>query len=166
MDWFPILIVAHLVGTVLGVGGATFAEINILRALSDGKVSPDESNLMHGVYSTIRLGFFITLISGFGFLVFYRLNGMEELLFAPKLWAKMTIIGFLGLNAMLLQLRVIPLLWGSAISITSWYAALIIGSLKNIEYSYLTIMAIYAVAVTIAFAILMRIHNAMIKKHK
>ncbi|MBL4644325.1 MAG: hypothetical protein JKX80_00475 [Candidatus Pacebacteria bacterium] len=166
MDWFSALTISHIIGTVLGVGGATFAEINILRALKDGKISSDESYLMHGVYSTIRLGFFILLISGFGFLVFFRLNGMEAELFEPKLWAKMTIIGFLGLNAMLLQIRVIPLMWGSAISITSWYAALVIGSLHDIPYSYFTILAIYVVAVTISFAILMRIHRSMIKHSK
>lgn len=163
MDWFSLLVVSHIIGAALGVGGATFAEINVIRALRDGKISNDESALMHGVYSTIRLGFFITLISGFGFLVFYRLNGMEELLYEPKLWAKMTIIGFLGLNAMLLQVRAIPLMWGSAISITSWYAALIIGSLHDIEYSYFTILAMYAVAVAVSFFVLTRIHKRMTK---
>lgn len=162
MDWFQILIIMHLVGTVLGVGGATFAEINIMRALSDGVVSPDESNLMRGVYTTIRLGLFLTLISGFGFLVYYRLNGMEELLYAAKLWAKMTIIGFLSVNAILLQIRFIPFMWGSAISITSWYAALVLGSIRQIEYSYFAILAVYAAAVCVAFLILSRIHKKMV----
>ncbi len=165
MDWFQILIISHLIGAVLGVGGATFAEINILRALRDGTISKDESYLMHGVYSTMRLGFFITLVSGFGILAYFRLNGMEAELFEPKLWAKMTIIGFLGFNAMLLQLRAIPILWGSAISITSWYAALIIGSMHEISYSYFTILAIYAVTVGVSFLILANIHKRMIK-HK
>lgn len=166
MDWYSILVISHIVGTVLGVGGATFAEINILRALRDGKISDDESYLMSGAYKTLRLGFFIALVSGFGFLVVYRLQVMEELLYEPKLWAKMTIIGFIGLNAALLQMRIIPLLVGSAISITSWYAALILGSLKNVEYSYIAILSMYGLAVAIAFFVLMNIHEKMVKKHK
>jgi len=165
MDWYTVLIISHIVGTVLGVGGATFAEINVIRALRDGKITPEESNLMRGVYTTLRLGFFILLISGFAFLVYYRLNGLEARLYSDKLWAKLTIIGFIGINAMLLQLRRIPLLWGSAISITSWYATLVIGSFGRISYSYLTILTIYAVAVVIVFGILKKIHEHM-SKHK
>ncbi|MAZ67578.1 hypothetical protein CL652_02280 [bacterium] len=165
MDWYSILVVSHIVGTVLGVGGATFAEVNIVRALSDGRVSPDESNLMSGTYTVLRLGFFIALISGFGFLIYYRLNGMEELLYEPKLWAKMTIIGLIGLNAALLQLRKIPLLWGSAISLTSWYAALVLGSIHDVEYSYFTVMVMYATAVAIVFFTLKRITERFTKKH-
>lgn len=165
MDWYPILVISHIVGTVLGVGGATFAEMNVVRALRDGKISPDESNLMRGTYAVLRLGFFIALISGFGFLVHYRLNGMEALLYEPKLWARMTIIGLIAVNAALLQLHKIPLLWGSAISLTSWYAALVLGSLRSVEYSYSEVLAIYALAVVVVFFILKRITERFTKRH-
>jgi ABC-type enterobactin transport system permease subunit len=163
MDWYPILIIAHIVGTVLGVGGATFAELNVIRALRDGRVSRDEKGLMHGGYAVLRLGFFILLVSGFGLLVYYRLNGMEEMLYEPKLWAKLTIVGLIGINAVLLQLRVVPLLWGSAISLTSWYAALIIGSLHEIEYSYFVLLAMYAAAVVIVHVALRKLHRRFTK---
>ncbi len=159
MDIYTFLIISHIVGTVLGVGGATFAEINIIKALKDGKVSPDESGLMHSTYTTIRLGFFILLLSGFGFLVYYRLEGMEGLLYSAKLWAKMTIVGLIGINAVLLQMRMVPLLWGSAISLTAWYAALVLGSMRGLPYSYFSILAAFAVSVVITYFVLERIHK-------
>ena len=33
MDWHLVLIIVHVIGTVLGVGGATFAEIFLLKGL-------------------------------------------------------------------------------------------------------------------------------------
>ncbi len=165
MDWYSILIISHIIGTVLGVGGATFAEVNVLRALRDGKITPDESYLMKGVYTVLRLGFFILLISGFGLLVYYRLNGMAAELYEPKLWVKLSIVGLIGVNAVLLQLRAISLLWGSAISITSWYTALILGSMHDIEYSFFAIFAVYVVAVLVVFVILKRVREYMSKHH-
>ncbi len=164
MDVFQILIIIHLVGTALGVGGATFAEINVLKALKDGIISPDESNLMHGVYTTMRVGLVIAVLSGLGFLVYYQLNGMEELLYQAKLWAKMTIIGFLVLNAVLLHKKKISLLWGSAISFTAWYAALIIGSLGKISYSYFEILGFYAVFVVVAAGAIHLLHKKLIPR--
>tara|TARA_B100000745_G_scaffold219274_1_gene145995 strand:+ start:9230 stop:9721 length:492 start_codon:yes stop_codon:yes gene_type:complete len=159
MDVYTFLIVSHIIGTVLGVGGATFAEINITTALKDGKVSGDESALLHATYTTIRLGFFILLLSGFGFLVYYRLNGLEALLYSATLWAKLTIVGFIGINAVLLQTRMIPLLWGSAISLVSWYAALILGTMHGISYSYFDILFGYTLAVVLTYFVLSRVHN-------
>ena len=36
MDWHTALIVIHLIGTALGVGAATFAEIFYIKSLRDG----------------------------------------------------------------------------------------------------------------------------------
>lgn len=162
VDWYTFLILTHIVGTVLGVGGATFAEVNLIRALRDGQVSPDESELMRGTYAVLRLGFFLLVLSGFGFLLYYRLHGLEELLYSAKLWAKLSIIGILAANAILLQTRTIPLLWGSALSITSWYAALTLGVLRGMDYAYFGVLAWYALAVVATYFVLREIHRRFI----
>lgn len=158
--WQPILVIVHIVGTVLGVGGATFAEVNLVRALRDGAVSPDEDELMKSTYAVLRFGLFLLVLSGFGFLLLYRLNDVAERLYSIALWAKLTIIGILVINVMLLQSRRIPLIWGSAISITSWYAALVLGViLRKAYYSYAGFLVIYAMAVIIMFFVLRFIHR-------
>ncbi|MEK7568000.1 MAG: hypothetical protein AAB513_03725 [Patescibacteria group bacterium] len=160
MDWYTFLIILHIVGTALGVGGATFAEVNIIRALRDGVVSIEESELMRGTYMVLRFGLFLLVFSGFGFLLFYRLNGTTEMLYSPMLWAKLTIIGVLVLNVMLLHSRKISLLLGSAISITSWYTALILGVLfRGVQYSYVSVLIVFIISVAIMYFVINFVHQ-------
>ncbi len=154
MDIYTILILIHLLGTVLGVGAATFAEFFYLKALKDGEISPDEGALLKTTYSVLRVGLVLGVLSGFGFLLLYRFTGQEERLLDPKLWAKMTVIVILVINALLLQLHKIPFWLGASLSITSWYTAMILGSWRGITYSYIEIMMGYFVAVAIMVVVL------------
>lgn len=156
----------HVIGTVLGVGGATFAEVHIIRALRDGTMSKDEGSIMHATYNILRIGFFLLILSGFGFLILARLEGYTALLYSVKLWSKLGIVGIIAVNAVLLQLRWTPLLWGSAIAFTSWYAALILGTLGRSEYSFFWIYAVYIVAVIIVYFTLRAIHARYIPNTK
>ncbi|HCM43894.1 MAG: hypothetical protein UY57_C0041G0005 [Candidatus Kaiserbacteria bacterium GW2011_GWB1_50_17] len=158
MDWYTFLIITHIIGTVLGVGGATFAEVHLIRALRDGTMSRDENSIMQATYAILRVGFFLLILSGFGFFVLARLEEHTGLLYSIKLWAKLGIVGIIGVNAVLLQLRWIPLLWGSAIAFTSWYAALILGALGRGEYSFFWIYAVYIAAIIIVYFVLRAIH--------
>ena len=158
MDWHTALILGHIVGTVLGVGGATFAEVHLIRALRDGVMSADESSIMQTTYTIIRIGFFILILSGFGFLLLARLEDQATWFYSIKLWAKLGIVGIIGVNAALLQLRWIPLLWGSAISLVSWYTALVLGVLGRGEYSFFWIYVVYASAIVVVYFILRTIH--------
>lgn len=154
MGIYSILILVHLVGTVLGVGAATFAEIFYLKALKDGEISPDEGALLKSTYSTLRVGLILSVLSGFGFLLLYRFTGQEERLLDPVLWAKMTVIVVLVINALLLQLHKIPMWLGASLSITSWYAAMVLGSWRGNPYSYIEIIVGYIVAVIIMVIVL------------
>jgi len=143
MDWHTFLIAVHLIGTVLGVGAATFAEIFLLKSLRDGVVDPVESSFMQVSYKVIRVGLALLILSGFGFLIFYRLTGLEERLFSTALWSKLTIVLIILFNAVLLQARKVPLWLGSALSFASWWAAMLIVPLKGYQYSYFAILAWY-----------------------
>ena len=87
MEIYPFLTISHIVGIVLGVGGATFAEFLYLRALKDGVVDAEEKIILDTTYRIIRIGLFLAVISGFGFLLLFRFTGAEERLLDPKLWA-------------------------------------------------------------------------------
>jgi len=163
MDWHSFLIVAHLIGAVLGVGGATFAEIFLLKSLRDGEVDPIESDFMHTTYRVIRVGLFLSILSGFGFLILYRLTGLEERLFDPILWSKLTIVFIILINAVLLQTRRIPLWLGSALSLASWYVALIFPSMRPVlsGTSYLSLIGLYVGGVMLTALLLHFIRKSL-----
>ena len=154
MDWYTFLIIIHLIGTVLGVGGATFSEIFYLKAKKDGVIEPLEIDYLRTIYFILRIGLFILVITGFGFLLFYRLNGYGEGLLNPKLWAKLAIVVILILNAFLIQVKKIPMWLGASVSLTSWYGAMILGSWRTLDASFASIIIVYIIAVFIMAGIL------------
>jgi len=161
MDWHTFLIAIHLIGTVLGVGAATFAEIFLLKSLRDGEVDPIESSFMQVSYKIIRVGLALLILSGFGFLIFYRLTGLEERLFSTSLWSKLTIVFIIVINAVLLQARKVPLWLGSALSFASWWAAMLVVPLKGYQHSYFTILAWYFGFVLLVAVVLFIIRKSL-----
>lgn len=159
MSIYTFLVLMHLIGAILGTGAATFAEIFYLRALKDGVVTPEEGEGLKVIYRILRVGLVLAVVSGFGFLLLYRFTGLEERLLNPKLWAKMTIIIVLVVNALLLQLHRIPMWLGASLSLTSWYAATILGAWRMVPYSYIQIMLGYLVAVAVVAVVLARIKS-------
>ena len=157
MEIYPILILLHIIGTVLGAGGATFAEIFHIRAMRDGSITEEEGATLKISYMVLRIGLALLVFSGFGFLIYYRLNGYESYLYNYKLWAKMIIVFIIPINALLFQVRAIPTWLATAISLTSWYGALILGVYRTVPYSFEMIMLIYVVSIFIVAFILNRI---------
>ena len=142
-----LLILMHVIGTVLGVGAATFAEIFYTRFNSDNIITDDERNTLAVIYTIMRTGLFLLVVSGFGFLLYFRLTEHVGIFSSPSFWAKMTVVAVLACNALLLQARLMPFLIGTAISLTSWYAALALGVFGKITASYFEILLYYVIAV-------------------
>lgn len=154
MDWYTFLIIIHLIGAVLGVGGATFAEIFYLKAKKDGVVEPLEIDHLRTIYFVLRIGLFILLMSGLGFLLFYYLNGAGQALLSPKILVKLSIVFILIFNAFLAKAKKIPMWFSAAISLTSWYTAMILGAWRTLDASFVNIIIVYIVAVFIVAGIL------------
>ena len=159
MTLYSLFIASHSIGTILGAGAATFAEIFVIKALKDGVVEPLESDYLKTIYTVLRVGLIVAVISGFGFLFLYRIQGLEGLIYETKLWAKLTVVMILLINAIMLQARKIPLLWGSAISFTSWYTAVFLGLFRGISAPYFEILAWYVLAIVAVGFVLDKIHN-------
>ena len=155
MSVYELLLIMHIIGTVLGVGSATFAEIHYTRFSSNDIITDDERKTLATTYTVMRTGLFLLVISGFGFLLYFRLTEYTDILTSPVFWAKMTVVGVLVCNALLLQARLMPFLIGTAVSLTSWYAALTLGVLREINASYFEILVYYAV-VTVLVALGLR----------
>lgn len=162
MDLYTGLVIMHVIGAALGTGAATIADIAIVRALHDGVLSPDERSLLRAVYFILRVGLVMAVVSGLGFLAYYYAVGATEALMSEKLWAKMTIVFILVLNGYALHKHWVTLLWGAAISLTSWYAALVLGAMRSAEYSYISVMFWYGVALLIVYAVERYVHKRFI----
>lgn len=159
---YTLLVIGHLIGTVLGAGGATFIEIFLNKALKDDEMDPIESDFLKTTFSVVRWGLIISLLTGFGFLILYKFTGQTFRLYNPVLWAKLTIIIIIAINAVLLQMHKVSLYWGSAFSFVSWYAVVILGVLlRGLSYSYISIMFIYIITVVIGAVVLDIIRKSM-----
>src|SRR3989338_239915 len=154
MAVYDLLVIVHIIGTVLGVGAATFAEIHYTRFNSDDIITDDERKTLAVTYTVMRTGLFLLVISGFGFLLYLRLTEYTDLLTSATFLAKMTVIGVLVGNALLLQARIMPLAVGAALSLTSWYTALVLGSLRETNASYFEILIYYVGAVVVVGGLL------------
>lgn len=151
MDWSTFIKISHLVGTVLGVGAATFIDFFYLRAVKDGKIEPQEVEPIKLLTPFLRLGLVILILSGFGYFLLFRLTGHEERLLNPRFLAKMTVVGVIAANGLLLELKKIPIAIGGPISSASWWSAFILGAWRGLTWSYWTIMAAYLLVILSAF---------------
>lgn len=151
-----LLIIAHIIGTILGVGGATMIEIILCKSLKDGTVSDDERNILAPTYTVVRVGLIVAILSGFGFLLVYKFNGQNFRLYDPVLWAKLMIIMVIAVNAILLQMHRVSLYWGSAFSFVSWWLVALLGIFltNGIKHSFFSIMFVYALALIVGAALL------------
>lgn len=149
-----LLTILHVVGIALGAGGAFFAEIFYIRAIRDGIIDPTEGDFLKTTYRMLRIGTVLLIFSGFGFFVVARLTGHADLLYVAKYWAKETLVIIILVNAILLQTKRVPFWLGSAISLTSWSAALVIGAWRHIPGTYTEIMLVYLLAVPLTAGVL------------
>lgn len=166
MTLYELLIILHIIGTVLGVGAATFAEIHYTRFNRDNIIDDDETQTLKVTYTVMRAGLFLLVVSGFGFLLYARLTEHVAILTSPSFWAKMTVVAILVGNALLLQARMIPISIGAPVSLTSWYAALVLGVIGKTSAGYVEILLYYAGAIILVGLTLRLIRSLVHKPQK
>ena len=168
MDTHTLLIIGHILGTVLGVGGATFIEIHLNLALKDRNMDPMEKAFMAKDFLLTRIGMAIGLLTGIGFIIEYATHNQLFRLMDGVFWAKMLIFVIIVVNAYLLHKHKIGIYWGSAFSFVSWWTVMLLGTFltngvkffpANVPVSFLSIMAIYAIAIALGAVILHKIRT-------
>lgn len=166
MDIYTLLIIGHLAGTFLAVGGATLLEVHLNKALSDGTFSPDERALFALDFKIVRIGLVICLFTGVGFIAMYVASGQEFRLQNPVFWAKMALIVIVSINALLLQAHKISLYWGSALSFVSWWGIALTGIFltQGVRYGFFEIIITYAIAVVAGAFILHKMRDLFKQK--
>lgn len=160
MSWISFIKIAHVIGTVLGVGGATFAEYFYQEAIKDGVVDETERRFLRKTYPVMRIGMIILILSGLAFFIYYRLTGNAAKIYNPRLWAKMAITLIIVANTLLMQAKKVPLWLATSLSLTSWYSALILGLWREAPNSFWMIMGYYLVSLIVVAGILEIIREA------
>ncbi len=151
MDIYTFIIFLHIAGTILGVGGATIAEVMIHKALKDGKVSGEEGALLHGTYSVLRVGMALIILSSILMVWYHVNNDTIGRLLNDKIWFKEFLFVIIIINAVAISNRWVPLWLGAATSFTGWWMATLLGVAGRLPYSFLTYTITFIIA-TLAIA--------------
>jgi hypothetical protein len=156
------MVMVHLFAMVLGLGGATYSDILLIRFLKDFKISAKESEVIKTLSDAIWVGVGLAIISGFGLFIIKA----DELLISSKFQAKSLIFLILVINGALLHLYLLPHLMkfsfhekdrkgrkhqilrtagfiAGPISIISWYSVFVLGSFREVPMSFGLIMSLY-----------------------
>jgi YVTN family beta-propeller protein len=172
-----IFLVIHLLGVALGAGGAFASDGAFFSSIKDKKVSNDELGILKILSSMTWFGLLLLIISGVGM---FSLNPVE-LSASAKFLAKMTIVAVILMNGIVFHLIHLPFIgkhlnkalvkkeslnkmkdtpWmivSGVVSLVSWFVAIILGALRNVQLSYIDITGIYLglVALGIFFSYLL-----------
>ena len=149
------ILLIHILGIALGLGGATIVDIFFFKFLKDFRISQYESDTLRTLSQVIWFSLGIIVLSGIGLTI----PNAGVLLASPRFLMKMVIIFVIILNGAILNLLVSPKLikisFGKrhvhhpdqlhhlrriafglgAVSIVSWYSAFIAAFLKTVEMS-------------------------------
>ncbi len=170
MTLYFILVLGHIIGTILGVGGATMIEIHLNKALRDGKMDTVERDFLGANFLMTRIGMALGLIIGLGFVLTYYANDFLFRIDSGVFWAKMAIFLIIVINAYLLHKHKIGIYWGSAFSFVSWWTVMLLGMFlsNSIAFlpgetllSFIVVMLIYGVTVILGAFILHKLRERL-----
>ena len=171
------VIVIHILGVALGVGGATIIDILFFNFLKNLKISLKELNILRIVSKVVWIGLILLLISGVGL----YLPAAERLNDSAKFLTKMIVVGVLILNGFVLNIYIFPKLvrisFGDAssyfrklifisggVSIASWYSAFLLGAIRSIKLQFSTLLIIYIGVLCITICVSLLLENKMSKR--
>jgi hypothetical protein len=148
------LLILHLLGFAFGVGASTVLDIRMLRLLCGRPVNEQDLAFASVLSAFVRTGLLALWVSGLGFLL-RAWYVAPELLANPKLHAKIVIVLVLTLNGILIEMLALRLLSRQSgrclfdgvsaarqalvlslgvVSATSWYAAGLLGIVRELNF--------------------------------
>lgn len=167
-----ILVIIHLIGLALGVGGATASDFFFFKSIRDKKITTSEFSFLHAASRLVWAGLIILFLSGVGFIVMNQLQFPgSALLYTEKMKVKLMIVGLIFLNGLIMHLFFFPFMkkhrdkefaegdflhWApivstqGAISVVSWYSALVIGGWRRLDLDFGQLLSIYLFLLAVA----------------
>jgi uncharacterized membrane protein len=168
-------VIAHNIGFILGLGGATITDLCFFRFLKDNTISKEEKGAMDLLSNIIWVGLAILIVSG----IALYLPEQARLDVSSKFLLKVIVVSVVVVNGILLNMLVAPRLRElslentpsarhfrkiafalGGISIFSWYTAFLLGSFRSISVSFLLGLCIYAGAL-LTVVIASQLYEAM-----
>jgi len=164
-DLTSILLLFHIIGTALGVGGATASDMLFMRTVRNRLIARDQFILIRTVSRTVMAGMVLVVLTGAGLLLQeYLETGAMTPLAEAHFQAKIAIVTVILLNGIVFHSIIfsflkrhvdermqeeevshrLPVLAASgAISMVSWYAVVALAVLGPLPLSFVVLMAIY-----------------------
>lgn len=171
MDYHNILLAFHLLGVVIGMGGALASDAIFFSSIRDEKVSQTELRFLKLGSRMVWTGLLIIVISG----TLLFAGEVDYYLTSTKFLAKMTVAAIIILNGAVFHfvhiprfhrhaehhfpssdefMRAVPLLLlGGVISTISWLSAFVLGLWREVPYNYSEIMMMYGMILLISAAV-------------
>ncbi|MDO8601563.1 MAG: vitamin K epoxide reductase family protein [bacterium] len=164
-----VIIIFHAAAMAIGLGAATMTDIFFFKFLKDFKISEGEAYVMRTLSQVIWFALGFIVVTGLGLLI----PQAAVLVTSSKFLVKMIVILVIITNGAVLNLYVTPRLsqisFGQThqhkpgelhhmrkvafalggVSITSWYTAFLLGSLSEISLPFVSVLALYLLALAI-----------------
>lgn len=164
----PLILILHIIGVAMGVGGAVTTDATFLRSIWDRKITSGQLQLIETISKVVITGLAILIVSGTS-LVFLHPHYFSLTDGSQLFWVKMTIVLILSVNGYVFHKKILPILkrhadkdldseetrsklWLLALtgglSGVSWFTVLILGVMMQVvDFSYLFIMNFYLLLV-------------------
>jgi uncharacterized membrane protein len=164
-----LIVLLHLIGAVIGVGGATVTDVFFFKFLRNFRIDEEEADILRDLSDIIWFGLGIAVLSGVGLYV----PSMDVLHDTPKFIVKVIAVGIITINGVILNLYITPRMLeirferepgtlptrmhrfrraafaSGAVSFISWYTALILGGFRGLTMRFETLLTIYLVALVL-----------------
>ncbi len=191
LSLFTLLKITHLVGLIMGLGGAILADYTIFTRGVIRPVSPFTIHQTEFLSRVVSAGLAILWITGFA-LIWINLIDHPQYLTNQKLWAKIAIVILLTFNGVLVHRYILPILRRSigyrlfadmrskyvvvltllgSLSIVSWTVPFVLGNASELNYvtPVWKILCVYAICVLAVwftmFAVMSSISRIQIALH-
>jgi hypothetical protein len=159
MTWYDLTVVIHVVGAAIGVGAATSSDWLFLHSIRDRVITSEQYNFLNRVSHVVMAGLAIVVLSGVAIVL---QNG--EVFGYPSFLAKMFFVFLLIINGFVFHVVLLRFLrdhrderltdetlanrlWlfatTGALSVVSWYGALLIGAMDPLQISIWLLLGIY-----------------------
>lgn len=161
-----IAIIFHLIGLILGFGGAVLTDAIFLRCVRNSRAGKTLLLVMKTASSLVIVGYTLLFFSGIALLI----SGSHV---TNKFWAKMLVVLIIGANGTVAHMIIFPRLSRkihkrdntitisflhqlsvvAATSAVSWIAALILGAWKTTSWPIIYWVVVYSLALTSAISV-------------
>ncbi len=165
-----VFLIGHLFGLALGAGGAFISDLLFFKSIKDRVISKTEMGFLTLASHCVTTGLLLLIASGLGMFML----DTERYLASSKFLVKMTVVGIIAVNGILLHFIHIPrlkkhvrhqtalphefryrmlMLGSGVISLVSWASAIVLGAFRSIPLSYEMIFSTYLAVVVSALLV-------------